>query len=174
MRLVPGVIVRQALVGLVMFLLSLALLSLVQRAMGLGAPPRGGVILVGISVVFAWVSGGMLGTAIGAAAHARRFHGAPLIALLAGLVWGGVVCTTVVPLYIDSALESLARQGVGHVLRERQALLNRETGVQSTLDAAKTLAWSGAGHLPALSLLLWSLLGPAIAGGLEARRARSR
>ena len=174
MRSMSGVIVRQMLFGLVVFVPSLALLGLVQRAIGLGTPPRGGVILVGASVVFAFVSGGVLGTVIGATARTRRFNGAVLIALLAGLVWGGVLCTVVAPLYLQGALDALAREGAGQVLRERRALLSRETGLQFAIDAAKTLALSGAGRLPVLGLLMWTLLGSAMAGALEARWARAR
>ena len=164
---------RQTLFGLVVFVLSLALLGLVQRAIGLGAPPRGGVLLVGLSVIFAFVSGGLLGRTIGAA-RVQGLKAAPLVALLAGLVWGAVLCSAVTPLYLESALEALAREGAGQVLRERADLLNRETGVRSAVDAAKTLAVSGAGRLPVLSLLVWTLLGPAIAGAIEARQSRAR
>ncbi len=174
MRSVTGVLVRQTMFGLVLVVLSLLVLGLVQAAIGLGAPPRGGVILVGASVVFACVSGGVLGMTIGAAARTRRFNGGPLIALLAGLVWGSVLCTMVAPLYLESALDAVVRQGAGELLRERRTLLNRDTGLRYAVEAAKTLAWSGAGRLPILSLLIWTLLGPAIAGGFEARWARRR
>jgi len=165
---------RQTVFGLVIVVLSLLLLGVAQRAMGLGTPPRGGVILLGASVVFACVSGGVLGTTIGGAARARRFNGAALIALLVGLVWGGVLCAVVAPVYLQSALDAITRQGAGQLLRERRALLNRETGLRYAVEAAQTLAWSGAGRLPILSLLVWTLLGPAIAGSLEARWAQRR
>ena len=174
MRSMTGLLVRQTMFGLVLVVLSLLVLGLVQGAIGLGAPPRGGVLLVGASVVFACVSGGVLGTTIGAAARDRRFNGGMVIALLAGLAWGSVLCTMVAPLYLESALDAVVRQGAGELLRERRALLNRDTGLRYAVEAAKTLAWSGAGRLPILSLLIWTLLGPAIAGGFEARWARRR
>jgi hypothetical protein len=174
MNRVSGVLVRQTMFGLVLLVLSLLVLGLVQAAIGLGAPPRGGVILVGASVVFACVSGGVLGMTIGAAARTRRFNGGMVIALLAGLVWGSVLCTMVAPLYLESALDAVVRQGAGELLRERRALLNRDTGLRYAVEAAKTLAWSGAGRLPILSLLVWTLLGPAIAGAFEARWAMRR
>ncbi len=174
MQPVSRVILRQMVLSFAVVVLSLLLLSVVQRALGLGAPPRIGVILVSASVVFAWVSGGVLGMLIGAAARARRLNGSPLIALLAGLVWGGILCGAVIPLYLEIALEAMMREGVGQVWQQRAALLNRTTGLTYALEAAKTLAWSGAGRLPVLSLLVWTLIGPAIAGGFEAWRAVRR
>ena len=174
MNLLSAVIVRQVVFGLVVVVLTLPLLSLAQRAIGLGTPPRGGVLLLGASVVLACVSGGLIGTTIGAAARARRSNGGVLLALLAGLVWGGVLCSIIAPLYLESALEALAREGAGALWRERSAVLNQETGVQGAVERAKTLARSGAGRLPVLSLLFWTLLGSAIAGAFEARRAIRR
>lgn len=165
---------RQTVLGLALVLLSLPLLALAQRAIGLGSLPGSGVILIGASVVFACVSGGLVGMTIGAAARARRFPGGLLLALLAGLVWGGLLSAAVAPFYLESALEALAREGAGQLLRDRRALLNRETGLRYILEAGKTLAWSGAGRLPVMSLLIWTLVGPAIAGGIEARGARRR
>ena len=168
------VIVRQAMFGLVVFVLSLLVLGTLQRAIGLGAPPMSGVVLVGSSVIFACASGGVLGMTIGTAARARRLNAAPLLALLAGLIWGGILCGTVAPLYIEYALEAMLREGVGQIVRERDMLLNRDSRLQYAVDAVKTLALRGSGRLPILSLLVWVVLGPSIAGGLEARRSLRR
>ena len=174
MQPVSRVIVRQMVFGFAVVVLSVPLLWIVQRAIGLGTPPHGGVILVGASVVVAWASGGVLGMIIGAATRARRFNGGLLIAILAGLVWGGALCGVVVPLYLESALEVMAREGAGQVWQQRDALLNRTIGLADAFELAKTLAWSGAGRLPVLSLSVWTLIGPAIASWLEARRALRR
>ncbi len=174
MSRVLRVIVRQTVFGLVVLVPSLLVLGAVQRVIGLGAPPASGVLLVGSSVIFACASGGVLGMTIGTAARTRRLNAGPLLALLAGLGWGCVLCGTIAPLYIEYALEATLREGVGQVVRERDMLLNRESRVPYAVDAVKTLALRGSGRLPVLSLLVWAVLGPSVAGGLEARRALRR
>jgi len=168
------VIMRQAVFGLVVLVLSLLVLGAVQRSVGLGAPPTSGVLLVGSGVIFACASGGVLGMTIGSAARARRLNAGPLLALIAGLMWGCVLCGTIAPLYIEYALEAMLRDGVGQVVRDRDMLLNDGSRVQYAVDAVKTLALRGSGRLPILSLLGWVLLGPSIAGALEARRSLHR
>lgn len=211
--LIPAL--RQAAIGLVLVALSLPLLWMFSRAVGLGAPPLGGVILLGGSAIAAWAAGGFLGAVLGSGARGVRAGGAPIIAALAGLVLGGVMCFAVAPFYAQSVVEGVTREAATDVWKRRDELLARarqattkaaqdaarnpararesardaenlkaqaerlSTQVRKTasntasgaLSATKKLALSAAARLPAMTLLIWALLGPAIAGFLEARRA---
>lgn len=206
---------RQATSGLIVVTLSLPLLWMFSHAVGLGAPPLDGVLLLGGSAIAAWAAGGFLGAAVGSGARGVRAGGAPTIAALAGLVLGGAVCFTVAPFYAQSVVEGVTREAAADVWEKRDELLARahqaatkaapdiarnpararesardaenlktqaarlssqarEIAGRAAIGALSTtekLALSAVARLPAMTLLIWALLGPAIAGFLEARRA---
>jgi len=97
-----------------------------------------------------------------------------LWAFLLGLIWGGVLCAVIAPMYTQSVLEQLTREGASLAWNQRDAFMDRQTGVATALESAKKLAQAGVVHLPALSLLIWVFLGPAIGGAIEARRSAWR
>jgi hypothetical protein len=206
---------RQAVIGSVLVALSLPLLWMFSRAVGLGTPPLSGVILLGGSAVASWAAGGFIGASLGQGARGLRAGGAPIIAALCGLVLGGVVCSAVAPFYAQTVVEGLARDAANDVFERRNEVLARaraatakvaqeaarnparardavrdsenlkqqaarlstqareatENTATSALSTAKQLAFRAAARLPAMTLLIWALLGPAIAGFIEARRA---
>ena len=184
-------IIRQALFGLLSVLVSLPILNALHHAFGLGAPPRGGVVLLGLSVLFAWASGGALGAFVGEAGRRNSSWNATFVAALAGLLWGGVLCAFVAPLYAQSVLDDVTRhvatQAAATALDEKDRLLERARDVRAgktravageAFSKAKTsaleVARSGASRLPAFALLFWVLLGPAIAASMESRKAARR
>lgn len=165
-------IFRQLLFSCFFLAISLPFLWIVHRILDLGEPPLSGVLVLGGSVAFACVSGGVLGFTLGELKRGQPYIG--LWAFLLGLAWGGVLCIFVGPLYTQSVLESLAREGAAMAWSQRDALLDRQTGVATALESARSLAQTGVVRLPALSLLIWVFLGPAIGGAVEARRATWR
>jgi hypothetical protein len=206
---------RQAAIGLVLVLLSLPLLWMFSRVVGLGTPPLSGVLLLGASAVAAWAAGGFLGATLGSGARGLKVSGTPVVAALSGLVLGGVVCFTVAPFYAQSVVEGVASDAATDVFHKRDEILARARSAATkaaqesarnparaqkavrdaenlkrqaahlsaqareaagstataAFSSAKQLALRAAARLPAMTLLIWTLLGPAIAGFLEARRA---
>lgn len=163
---------RQSLFSCFFVAISLPFLWFVHRILDLGPPPLQGVLLLGGSVVFACLTGGALGCLLGE--YKRGQSGIMWLAFLLGLLWGGALCAIVAPLYAQSVLEALSREGAAAAWSQRDAFLDRQTGIATALETAKSLARSGATHLPAFCLLLWVLLGPALGGAIEARRAALR
>lgn len=168
----PFAIFRQSLFSCFFIAVSLPFLWFVHRILDLGSPPTSGVLLLGASVAFACVSGGALGFMLGEFKRGETYI--TLWAFGLGLVWGGVLCAIIAPLYTQSVLEHLAREGAAVAWNERDAFLDRQTGVASAVESAQSLAQTGLVHLPALSLLIWVFLGPAIGSAVEARRAARR
>jgi hypothetical protein len=216
MRTSPAVAaLRQAFVGSILVVLSLPLLWMFSRAIGLGAPPVGGVLLLGGSAIAAWGAGGFVGATLGGGVGGLRRGNAALVAVLGGLILGAVLCSVVAPFYAQSVLEGVAHDAASDVWRRRDELLTRAreavataaqegtrnpsrsrkaaqdaenlkqqaerlstqaresaaTTATGALTTAKGLALRAAARLSAMTLLVWTLLGPAIAAFLEARRA---
>ena len=165
----PFAIFRQSLFSCFFIAISLPFLWFVHRILDLGAPPLVGVLVLGGSIIFACVSGGVFGFWLG---EFKPYESSIVIwAFFLGLVWGGLVCAVVAPFYTQSVLEHLTREGAAMAWSQRDALMNRETGIATAVESATTLSQSGIVHLPALSLLLWVFIGPAFGGAMEARRA---
>ena len=168
----PFAIFRQTLFSIFFVAISLPFLWIVHRLLDLGSPPLPGVLLLGGGVFFACLTGGILGWGLGEYKRGESWIIWP--AFLIGLMWGGVLCAILAPMYAQSVLDALARETAVAAWSQRDAFLDRQTGVATALETAKSLARSGATHLPAFCLLLWVLIGPALGGVMEARRAASR
>ena len=128
--------------------------------------------MLGGGVLFACLSGGAIGWALGE--YKRGETKIAILAFVLGLVWGAILCSVVAPLYAQSVVDALTREGASVAWNQRDAFLDRQTGIATALESAKTLARTGATHLPAFCLLVWVLLGPALGGAMEARRASLR
>ena len=165
----PFAIFRQTLLSCFFIAISLPFLWFVHRILDLGSPPQAGVLVLAGSVAFACISGGILGFLLGDFQRGKNYIG--VWAFFLGLIWGGVLCAFIAPYYAQSVLENLAREGAAAAWNQRDAFVNRQTGVATALESAKSLAQSGLVHLPAFSLLVWVVLGPAIGSAVEARRA---
>lgn len=165
-----------AVIGLAAVLVSLPVVWALSRAAGLGAPPVGGVLLLGAGVVLAFAGGGLLGAALGSVGGRNQGGIRALGGAFAGLLWGGALCAVVAPIYAQSALDGLTRAGAALVYEQRDMVLGerRLPEAPEAVEAAKRLARGGAARLPALALLGWTLCGPALAGAVEARRHAAR
>lgn len=120
------------LVGVAAVVVSLPILFLVHRALGLGNPPITGLVILGGTVVICFALGGGVGASIGAA------RGNSLIAALLGLVIGGAACFIVAPFYGSLVVEGLSRDATGLVLSERSRFENAAKNAGSdTLAAAR-------------------------------------
>lgn len=181
-------IARQLFVGMLIVVVSLPLLWALHGAFGLGNPPLSGVLLLGGSVVAAFAGGGVIGYLLGAGG---RNTGSVPLAALCGLLWGGSVCALAVPFYGQMIVEHLMHEGTSLAWRERGRVVERagdaarevragrarqaaEKTAGEAWTTAKNMALSGAARLPALSLLVWALLGPALGAAWECRRAARR
>jgi hypothetical protein len=123
--------------------------------------------------VLGFAAGGALGAMLGASdlgVRVRRLRG---VASVAGLVLGIVLCGAVLPVYLDSAMDDVTDAAAEGAAGRIGTVLDRPSSAWDQAgDAAGELARAGAARLPALALLGWTLLGPALAAGLEARRPR--
>lgn len=179
--------------GLLAVLVSLPVLNGLHGLARLGPPPASGVLLLGASVVLAFALGGLIGALVASAAG-RRYRsagcGPAALAALAGLALGGLICSVTLPMYTSSVVDALTREGAQAVYAQRRGALDaakdaagtvlRERRLpdapdlpgagQTAVNEALRLARNGAARLPALVLLGWILLGPALAAGVEARR----
>lgn len=166
-------VVLWALAGALVVAASLPILGALSGAVGLGPPPVGGVFLLGTTVVLGWASGALVGALIGRGSGRRAGCGALAAAAAAGLVLGGVLCALVLPLYTQSVVDGLARESARLAAAQGRTVLRdrRLPPTSAAVEAAQQLARNGAARLPALSLLGWALVGPALAAGIEARRA---
>ncbi|RYG56138.1 hypothetical protein EON80_29725, partial [bacterium] len=99
--------------GLVAVVVSLPLLLLVHRSLGLGNPPVSGLLLLGGTVVVCFALAAAIGASLGAA------RGNALVAALLGLVLGVAACFLVAPFYAGLVVEGLTRDATGLVLNER-------------------------------------------------------
>jgi len=173
MRRLVWVAVRQALLGVVAVAASFPLLLVLSHALGLGRPPLGGVATLGGSVVLAFAGGGLIGALLASVGANRSLLQLRLAAALAGLVYGFVLCSAVLPLYTDDVLNELTDRGTEIAVERAPDVLDRPANIgDQALDAAGKLVHEGAVSVPALALLGWTLLGPALAAPLEARRPR--
>lgn len=167
------VAVRQALLGLLVIAASFPLLLALSHALGLGRPPLGGVATLGGSVVLAFAGGGLIGALLAHAAPTRSLLQLRLAAALAGLVYGFVLCSAVLPLYTDDVLDELTDRGTEIAVERAPDVLDRPANIgDQAMDAAGKLVHEGVVYIPALALLGWTLLGPALAAPLEVRRPR--
>jgi len=169
------VALRQALLGAVAVAASFPLLLALSRALGLGRPPLGGVATLGASVVLAFAGAGLIGALLAAAAPSRPRWQVRSVAALAGLVYGFFLCSAALPLYTDDVLDDLTDRGTEIAVERAPGLLDRPAGaVDQATDVAGKLAHEGAVSLPALALLGWTLLAPALVAPLEVRPPRLR
>ena len=178
MKRLVWVALRQALLGVVAVAASFPLLLLLSHALGLGRPPLGGVATLGGSVVLAFAGGGLIGAVLSTIVGDRPRVQVRLAAALAGLVYGFVLCSAVLPLYTDDVLNDLTDRGTEIAVEHAPAVLDRPSGVMDqAMDAAGKLVHEGAVSVPALALLGWTLLGwtllaPALIAPLEVRPPR--
>lgn len=185
MKIWTSLLLRQTILGALSVLLTLPLVNWFGQRAGQNVPTSG-LILLGLVVVFAWISGGAIGLLWGEWNRERRMKWSGL-ALLFGLVWGGVVAAGAVPIYAQQVADELTREGAGAVWNERTKIWEnaqkvregkRDEVVGETLETAKGAdvgLWkSGVARLPLLALLLPMVFGPALAAGLEAAVARRR
>ena len=181
-------ITRQLFFGLFAVVVSLPLLWSLHRTLGLSEPPLGAVLLLGGSVLAAFLGGAVIGHLLGAV---RRHAGDVPLAALCGLLWGGCVCAFVLPAYGSLVVDNLTHESALVAVRERGRILERageatrdvragrahEAASKAAREAwatAKGVALSGAAPLPALSLLLWAFFGPALGAAWECRRSARR
>jgi hypothetical protein len=173
MKRLVWVAVRQSLLGLAAVAASFPLLLALSHALGLGRPPLGGLATLGGSVVLAFAGGGLIGALLASVAGNRSLLQVRLAAALAGLVYGFVLCSAVLPLYTDDVLDELTDRGTEIAIERAPDVLDRPAGaVNQATDAAGKLVHEGAVYIPALALLGWTLLGPALAAPIEVRRPR--
>ena len=130
--------------GMALAVVSLPVLFLAHRAMGLGQPPLPGLILLALSVVISMAIAGAIGAAV------AKAKGDLVVAGVLGLVLGFVVCTVVAPIYGGMIIDNITRQAsmavAGTVLGQDPATFARE----KALDAGKqTLSAARAGRLRA-------------------------
>lgn len=111
MKRLVWVAVRQALLGLLAVAASFPLLLALSHAFGLGRPPLGGVATLGASVVLAFAGGGLIGALLASVGANRSLTQLRLAAALAGLVYGFVLCSVVLPFYTDDVLDELTDRG---------------------------------------------------------------
>jgi len=163
-----GVALRHALLGALVVALSLPVLLGLSRVLGVARPPLGGLALLGGSVMLGFAGGGLIG-ALGARAGLRSGWAASLL----GLVYGLVLCGTVLPLYTDDVLDEMTDRGTELAVERLDKVLDKPEGVwNQAVDVAGHVAQEGAVYVPALALLGWTLVGPALAAPLEVRRGR--
>ena len=157
---------RQALFGALAVAVSLPLVLGLSRALGVPRPPVGGLALLGGSVLLAFAGGGLIG-ALGARAGLRS----RLAVSLLGLVYGLVLCATVLPLYTDDVLDEMTDRGTEMAVGRMDKILDHPEGIlNEAVDVAGHLAEEGAVYVPALALLGWTIIGPALAAPMEVRR----
>lgn len=178
-RKVVGAVARQTLVGILAVAASLPLLFGLSHMLGLSRPPLGGVALLGGSVLAAFAGAGLLGALLGLGGSlSRRWLG--LAAALLGLTWGIFLCSVVFPFYTDDLVDQMTDRGTeiatekvdgGHL---EKVLDHPSDVVDQISDLGGKLLKEGAASLPALALLGWTVLGPALAAPLEARLARKK
>jgi len=178
--------VRATIAGVVAVSVSLPGLFWMHSHFGLGAPPISGVVTLGASVVASCIGAALLGWGIGQL-MGRRASGT--LAALAGFVWGITLCFSAASFYgglladeisrdaaetalanrdkiADSALETLDQARSGHASKAAEV-----AGTQFS-DGAGEVALRGGAKLPAMSLLVWTLLCPPLLAAWECRRAR--
>ncbi len=171
-RVLIGAALRQTCFGLTAVALSLPLLWTLHRRVGVDAPSTGSVLLLGASVVVAFVGGGVLGAALHEFGRGTKFgrnRAGGWIAASGGLIVGVFFCIAVASIYGQSIVEGMADEGASMAWSQRDALLHQTRATAAT--AAKELAGQGAARLPVLVLLVWALLGPMIGAALEYRLA---
>lgn len=113
-----GVLIRQALIGALLVLISLPLLWILHGAFKLGSPPLSGIIVLGGAVVLSFAIAGLLGTAIGEA------RGKVWVAALSGLLLGGVMVSIAAPTYGSMVADGLAHDATSMVWNERGKILD--------------------------------------------------
>lgn len=163
-----SVAVRHALLGALAVALSVPVLTGLSRILGVARPPLGGLALLGGSVLLAFAGGGLIG-ALGARAGLRSRWAVSLL----GLVYGLVLCGTVLPLYTDDVLDEMTDRGTELAVARLDKVLEKPEGIwDQAMDVAGHVVQEGAVYVPALALLGWTLVGPALTAPLEVRRGR--
>lgn len=182
-------ILRQTVFGVICLVIALPLLNALHNRFNLGSPPISAIIVIGVAVLICFIGGGIIGVLSGDAS--RRSAAAIPIALVGALVWSAIVCSIAVPTYGGMIVDHIAQDAAGTAFRERGQIIDRtRQGIADVrggrsgelasrtlnegLEKSKELALAGAARLPALSLLLWTLIGPPIGAAFEARRAMRR
>lgn len=168
MRELFGATVRQALLGALAVSVSLPFVLGWSRVLGVARPPLGGLTLLGGSVLLGWAGGGLIG-ALGARAGLRS----RLAASALGLVYGLVLSSAVLPLYTDDILDEMTDRGTELAVARLDKVLDHPQGIMDeAVDVASHLAQEGAVYVPALALLGWTAVGPALAAPMEVRRGQ--
>jgi hypothetical protein len=185
-------IIRQSIFGVLCLALALPLLNALHNRFGLGAPPTSALVLIGAAVLICFTGGGIIGVFAGGGARAAKHSISALpIAVFGALIWSILVCSATVPFYGSMIVDHLTHEVTSTAFRERGQIIDRtRQGIEDVRGGrsgelasrtagqawrkSKDLASSGAAQLPALSLLLWTLIGPPIGAAFEARRAMRR
>ena len=117
MRSLTPAIVRGLLIGLVLVLISLPGLFALHGALGLGAPPVSGLLVLGGAVALALVVANVAGVFMG------ESRSNPLLAALIGLVIGGATCAVAAPLYGGMVVDSITHDAMGLAWNERERIV---------------------------------------------------
>lgn len=175
-QLFIGATLRQACFGLVAVGISLPLLWALQRRFGL-TPGSEGVLLLGASVVAAFIGGGLLGAGLhefGRGTKFERSRAGRWVSPVAGLVLGLLVAAGAASYHTQSIVEDAAKEGASQAWQKRGELLDRSRAQATATGAAKELALEGAKQLPMLLLLGWAPLGAMLGALLEYRLVARR
>jgi hypothetical protein len=165
---------RQALLGLTVVAGSLPLLLTLNHALGLQSPPKEGLATLGGSVILGFTGGGLIGGLLTIFGSTTGFNvssrKARFLAALAGLVWGFTLCTLALPLYVDDIIDDVTDTGTTAAISHADTFLDHPTDALNQVGTIfGELAQEGSVRLPALVLLGWTLLGPALAAPIESR-----
>ncbi len=128
--------VRQTFCGAILVLLSLPLLWILHRALGLGNPPLSGILVLGGAVVLAFAGAGAIGASVGAA------RSNALLAGLLSLLLGGAISAGAAPFYGSIIVDDLTREGAGMVWAQRDLITGGASNALTsrageTLDAVR-------------------------------------
>ena len=161
---------RQTVFGSVAVAVTWPAMLAVHRAFHVGMPPVNALLLLGASVLVSFSVGGLIGAGLAQKVRPGRWL-RPAAALL-GLVWGLALCSLVLPWYTDQVMEQLTDSGTEQaVAKIGTVAANLNSAPNQLWDVAGKLTEEGAAQIPALLLLGWTLIGPALAAPWEARIA---
>jgi hypothetical protein len=187
-------LVRQAFITLLVVGISLPPLYALHGYFGWNSPPLWGLVLLGGTLLLAFAGAAFIGILIGQSNSVLRGHRGKKIAVaaIASLLWGAILISAAVPFYTSIVLDQLSHSGTSLIWNEREKLWTRghqtwqqwragkgeaaaEEAARKTaheaLEKSKTLAQDGLATLPALSILLWAIIGTPLIGAWECRRA---
>ncbi len=175
---------RAALLGAVLVMVSLPLVFAVHAHFELGAPPSNGLWALGLSLIAIFVGAAWIGLFVGCS----RASGT--LAALFGGAWGIALTLLLASSYSQMVSRPAFQQAteLNEQNRQRIEQSSHETPEQARAGhASKDAALSGArfsedardatiggtAKLPAMLLLMWTILIPPALSAFECRRARS-